>query len=110
MHSPEEGDISVRFREAAHGLVAHLGERRVGNAEVTGSIPVRSTHNQRRVALSPVNPKFRNVLCPWQTEREIRSQEKTIEKMLKSLKLSEEEEQKLLGLNLPDRVWVAKAK
>jgi len=30
--------------------------------------------------------------------------------MLKSLKLSEEEEQKLLGLNLPDRVWVAKAK
>jgi hypothetical protein len=56
----------------------------------------------------PVSSKFRNVLCPWQTERELRSQSKTIERMLKKLKLTEEEERKLLRLDLPDRVWVGK--
>lgn len=49
--------------------------------------------------------KFRNVLCPWQTEREIQSQTKFIERMLKKLKLTEEQERELLFLDKPDREW-----
>ncbi len=30
--------------------------------------------------------------------------------MLKKLKLSEEDEQKLLGLDQPDRIWIANGK
>lgn len=58
----------------------------------------------------PVQPKFRNVICPWQSEREIKNAEKFITAMLKKLKLSEEEERKLLLLDRPDWVWIANGK
>ncbi len=52
-----------------------------------------------------MNQKYRNVLCPWQTASEIKSQQKTLDKMLKWLKLTPAEEDRLLGLDKPDRVW-----
>lgn len=44
-------------------------------------------------------------MCPWMTERDIRGMSKFIEKMLKKLRLSKEDEDKLLGLDRPDRRW-----
>lgn len=52
-----------------------------------------------------VRPKYRNVLCPWQTESELKSQQKTLDKMLARLQLSEEEEARLLLLDRPDWEW-----
>ena len=52
--------------------------------------------------------KYCNVINPWMTDREIRNSMKTIEKMLKKLQLSDEEESELLGLNRPDRDWSKK--
>ena len=52
-----------------------------------------------------MNPKYRNVLCPWQTKRDIKSQQKTLDKMLAELQLTPEAEAKLLGLDRPDREW-----
>jgi len=55
--------------------------------------------------MSPVFARYRNVINPWQTPREIKTQEKTVSKMLAWLKFSKEEEDKLLFLDKPDRVW-----
>ncbi len=57
-----------------------------------------------------MNYRFRNVICPWQSIREIRAQAKTVASMLKKLALSPEEEDALLYLDRPDRIWVAKEK
>lgn len=49
--------------------------------------------------------KYRNVINPWQTPREIRSAEKMIDRMLAKLKLTQQEEFDLLRAEAPDRDW-----
>lgn len=49
--------------------------------------------------------KYRNVVNPWQTEREILLATRLIERMLKKLKLAPEQELELLRSRAPDRSW-----
>jgi len=56
-----------------------------------------------------MNPLYRNVLCPWQTESELKSQRKVLDRLLVWLRTERGYDdagiEKLLGLDRPDRVW-----
>lgn len=51
-----------------------------------------------------VPPDYRNVICPWQTPREIRAQSKFLDRMFR--KLDPFERRELLRLDSSDRVWL----
>lgn len=53
-----------------------------------------------------MNPDYRNVICPWQTPKEIYLAEKSVRSLMK--KFSREEQIRLLRLDVPDRVWYPK--
>ncbi len=55
--------------------------------------------------MNPVPWKYRNVVNPWQTVREIKNALKFIDKMIKKLGFNEEKEYDLLGSGKPDRDW-----
>lgn len=56
-----------------------------------------------------MNPLYRNVLCPWQTESELKSQRKVLDRLLVWLRAERGYDDagiaRLLGLDRPDRVW-----
>jgi hypothetical protein len=56
-----------------------------------------------------MNPLYRNVLCPWQTESELKAQRKVLDRLLVWLRTErgygEVDIMRLLGLDRPDRVW-----
>lgn len=59
-----------------------------------------------------MNPRYRNVLCPWQTNSELKSQQKVLDRIMAWLvterKYSATDIDRLLGLDQPDRVWKAR--
>lgn len=55
--------------------------------------------------MNTVPYKYRNVINPWQTPKEIRLAIKFITKMLRRINISEEDALLLLRTNQPDRKW-----
>ena len=53
-----------------------------------------------------VPEKYRNVICPWQTQSEIKAQSKTLDKIF--AKMDQARAERLLGLDQPDRKWIDK--
>lgn len=49
--------------------------------------------------------KYRNVINPSQTEREIKLAARFIDRMLQKLGLDEQAQLELVNANKPDRVW-----
>ena len=55
--------------------------------------------------MNPVPAKFRNIINPWQSRREIRGQAKTAEKILGRMKDDPQAAPQFLMEHVPDRVW-----
>jgi hypothetical protein len=55
--------------------------------------------------MNPVPWKYRNVVNPWQSPKEIRLATRFIDRMVKRFKLSGHEELALLRAEQPDRRW-----
>lgn len=53
-----------------------------------------------------MNELYRNVICPWQRQKEIISQSRFIDKMIAGME--EETMTSLLRLNMPDHIWSPK--
>lgn len=51
----------------------------------------------------PVPYQFRNVINPWQTEKDIKSQSKSANKIL--ARAPEDKINEWLGFHLPDKIW-----
>lgn len=50
-----------------------------------------------------IPPQYRNVLCPWQSENDLKVQIKTLNRLMFGLSVDRRRE--ILRLDLPDRVW-----
>lgn len=48
---------------------------------------------------------YRNVICPWQTTKELRLAVKFVDQLLRKLKLTPPERAAILNIDKPDRIW-----
>jgi hypothetical protein len=52
--------------------------------------------------------KYRNIICPWQTKKDILTQAKTADKIIAWIGKDPERIEEFLMEHVPDRVWEIK--